>query len=96
VELRYHPEALVELRESADYYSARSLRASQQFAAAVDRAVDAIHAEPFRFGRVNNADRARRVERFPFQIIYRVLGDVLFIVAVAHAKRRPGYWKRRK
>ena len=41
--------------------------------------------------------RTRRVlvQRFPYQVVYRVLADDIVIVAVAHSKRRPGYWKNR-
>jgi len=35
------------------------------------------------------------LHRFPFSIVYRLKGDVIEVVAIAHAKRRPGYWKRR-
>jgi hypothetical protein len=34
-------------------------------------------------------------DRFPFSIVYSIQGDTLFVIAVAHASRRPGYWKRR-
>lgn len=33
---------------------------------------------------------------FPFAIVYFVEGDVLSIVAFAHKRRRPGYWRQRK
>jgi toxin ParE1/3/4 len=36
------------------------------------------------------------IENFPFSIIFRSDGDVLRIVAFAHKKKRPGYWRRRK
>ena len=41
--------------------------------------------------------RTRRVlvQRFPYQVVYRVLANETVIVAVAHSKRRPGYWKNR-
>jgi plasmid stabilization system protein ParE len=32
------------------------------------------------------------VARFPYQVVYRVRPDAVVIVAIAHAKRRPGYW----
>ena len=34
-------------------------------------------------------------DHFPFSIVYAIQGDTLFVIAVAHASRRPGYWKRR-
>jgi plasmid stabilization system protein ParE len=41
--------------------------------------------------------RTRRlmVHRFPYQVVYSVATDKIVIVAVAHLKRRPGYWERR-
>jgi hypothetical protein len=35
------------------------------------------------------------VTGFPYRIVYFVKDEVLTIVAVAHAKRRPGYWRER-
>jgi len=96
VKLRFHPAALAELRKSADFYAVRSPQAAQQFALAMDQALQAVLADPQRYVRVSRRERGCRVEKFPFQIIFRVVGDVIFVVAVAHAKRRPGYWKRRK
>jgi toxin ParE1/3/4 len=35
-------------------------------------------------------------DRFPYQIVYRISGDSVWIVAVMHQSRRPGYWKKRE
>ncbi|MHB0958931.1 MAG: hypothetical protein ACYC0X_26630 [Pirellulaceae bacterium] len=35
------------------------------------------------------------MKRFPFVVIYRVTTDRIEIVAIAHGRRKPGYWKRR-
>jgi hypothetical protein len=32
------------------------------------------------------------LQRFPFAVAYLVLDDTLVVLAVAHGKRRPGYW----
>jgi toxin ParE1/3/4 len=34
-------------------------------------------------------------DKFPYSIVYAVLGDVLFVLAYAHGSRRPGYWRSR-
>lgn len=39
--------------------------------------------------------RSRRVGGFPYRVVYFVTGEKLAIVAMAHAKRRPGYWRDR-
>lgn len=33
--------------------------------------------------------------RFEYGLVYYVRGDVLWVVAVAHSKRRPNYWRAR-
>jgi hypothetical protein len=42
--------------------------------------------------------RVRRflVRRFPFGVLYQVADDEVFIVAVAHLRRRPSYWRGRR
>jgi hypothetical protein len=39
--------------------------------------------------------RRALVARFPYQVVYRIRPGEIVIVAVAHLKRRPGYWKNR-
>jgi hypothetical protein len=39
--------------------------------------------------------RSKGVSGFPYRVVYFVDGDLLTVVAVAHAKRRPGYWRDR-
>jgi toxin ParE1/3/4 len=41
------------------------------------------------------AARHWTVRGFPYVVVYRVRPSDLYVVAVAHAKRRPGYWKNR-
>jgi plasmid stabilization system protein ParE len=33
--------------------------------------------------------------KYPYQLVYRVEGEEIVIYAVAHQKRRPGYWRKR-
>jgi toxin ParE1/3/4 len=40
-----------------------------------------------------NGTRRFVLRRFPFSIIYLDDPEVRSIVAVAHSKRKPGYWK---
>ena len=35
------------------------------------------------------------LRRFPFGLIYRVEGDTLRILALAHRRQRPGFWRGR-
>ena len=41
---------------------------------------------------VQNVELRARVQGFPFRLVYFIVGDVLWVLAVAHDKRKPGYW----
>lgn len=36
--------------------------------------------------------RRRRIERFPYAIVFVESADEYVVVAVMHLRRRPGYW----
>lgn len=93
--ISFHPEATAELEASADWYAERSPRAAHDFCVAVDVALTDIEADPERFVRIDNRHRSCSVQKFPFQIVFRYVDDLIHIVALAHAKRRPGYWRDR-
>ena len=95
VRISFHPEATAELEASADWFAQRSPTAARDFCVAVDLALASIEADPERFVRIDARHRACNVQRFPFQIVFRHDEDRVHVVAVAHAKRRPGYWRDR-
>jgi len=95
IKIEFHPEATQELEQSAAWYQEKSNAAAKGFALAVDAAVNKISREPERFPRVDQRHQACNLTTYPFQIIYRQEGEAIYVIAVAHAKRRPGYWRSR-
>ena len=91
----FHPDAVAELSESANWYAERSAVSARNFLVAVDLAVASVVNDPERFARIDDRHRSCSVLKFPFQIVFRLDNSRIVIVAVAHAKRRPGYWRRR-
>ena len=86
-----------ELREAVQWYEARRPGLGGEFFDAVADTLELIEVRP-EIGSVTSADRQTRrvlVPRFPYQIVYRLRPDEIVIVAVAHLKRRPGYWQTR-
>jgi plasmid stabilization system protein ParE len=57
-----------------------------------------IEARPEIGAVVSRAGLTRRasVHRFPYQVVYHLAAREIVIVAFAHLKRRPGYWKKRR
>ncbi|MBS0263829.1 MAG: type II toxin-antitoxin system RelE/ParE family toxin [Planctomycetes bacterium] len=93
--LEFLPRARSDFDESFDWYAENSLRAAVRFADAVDLALSRIIADSTQFASPDGVHRECPVSRYPHRIVYRIAGDCVLIVAIAHAKRRPGYWKRR-
>lgn len=68
-----------------------------EFFDAVGHIVSLIQAQP-EMGTLSKDRRTRRVlvPRFPYEVVYQVFEDEIVIVAIAHSKRRPDYWKKRQ
>lgn len=94
-ELIYHPKADDEVFESARLYERRREGLGWRFLRAVQRAEDRIGKGPLVFPILRDNIHKCPVRRFPFNVLFRVDADHVFVVAVAHHRRRPGYWMRR-
>ncbi len=93
--LRIRSEAQREIEEAYERYRAPSPTAANDFLAEVGNAFQRIVARPGLYPACTKKCRRCNLHRFPYFIVYREKEDSILIVAVAHAKRRPGYWKRR-
>jgi hypothetical protein len=93
--LRLIRQALAELEHAADDYDEARTGLGARFLLAVEKAIDSIHAAPHRWPRVDDRHHRVLVHRFPFAVFYRFDDAEVIIVAVAHRRRRPGYWSRR-
>ena len=81
--------------EALAWYAQRSEGAARGFEAEFERAIQSIQEAPQRYPRCDGTHRFYLMRRYPFQVIYREVSRGTLIVAVAHAKRRPGYWQDR-
>lgn len=90
-----HPEAIAEAAATATWYRERSESAALAFLKEFDRAIDRIAAAPGRWPKYVGGTRRFLMHRFPFSVVYRIEGEAIQVLAVAHARRRPGYWKGR-
>jgi plasmid stabilization system protein ParE len=95
MKIRLHPEARAELNEARDWYYERSPLTAVAFAHAVDYAVSRIAVAPNSYTQADHGMHKFVLQRFPFNLFYRVAEAEIVIVAFAHQKRRPGYWASR-
>ena len=96
--VKLHPEARIELQASVGFYRERAgeLWASR-FKERVAEGLRAIAANPERYPPVPDMPGVQkfRLTQFQFSLLYVNRGDYLWVVAVAHGSRKPGYWKQR-
>ena len=94
---RFSTPASTEFTEAVRWYESRRAGLGADFYDAVVRTIERIRAHPdmgtVRTGRLPN--RESRVNRFPYKIVYRVRDEDIYVVAIAHTSRRPGYWQQR-
>ncbi len=91
----FHPDAVVEAQAAKAWYGDRSAIAADAFVAELDHAVAQITEAPNRWPRYIAGTRRYLLHRFPFSVVYRESGSTIQIVAVAHGRRKPGYWRPR-
>jgi toxin ParE1/3/4 len=101
MKLRVDPGAEEEAQQAAQWYEDRRPGLGVEFLAAVDEAVQRIANDPLAFAvleTLSEESNVRRflLKRFPYVVIYEVLPDEIRIVAFAHARRRPHFWKKRR
>ena len=94
----FHPEALEEIEGARDWYEEKRPGLGQDLVDEIERVLARLADAPLSFARAPESRAARRAQlsRFPYWLIFAPLddGDVL-IVALAHARRRAGYWRGR-
>jgi len=92
----FHPEALQEYSEAAQYYSGISSTLASAFITQIENGINQILLYPQAWQPIETDVRRCLIKRFPFGIYYTVEnGNSIIIQAVMHLSRKPGYWKSR-
>jgi plasmid stabilization system protein ParE len=98
--VRFEDEAETEYHAAARWYEERRTGLGHDFLDAVDATLDRIVRMPGAGARVRRLRsdllvRRAPVGRFPYQVVYIETNGSIRVLAVAHDRRKPGYWKRR-
>lgn len=91
----FHEDADAEMNDAAHYQQERAFGLRLSFLDAVEDAVDKVLENPEAYQLVGDEVRHKLLIRFPYSILYVIEPDRIRVVAVAHQKRRPGYWSYR-
>ena len=91
-----HTEARKELDAAIAYYEEQKSGLGLDFLSEVEKVLGNIQQNP-NLGTPYKIEGVRRyaIKRFPYLIFYVELEEVIWVIAIAHGKRKPDYWKKR-
>lgn len=92
----FHPEAAEEFEAAVDWYEAREIGLGLDFAAEIHAAIQRAAAMPDAWTRLTGNVRRVLVNRFPYGVLYEPVNTRLFVLAIMHLRREPGYWIARR
>lgn len=90
---RFVPAASDELQEATRWYLEQGGTAlAKRFQEAARSGVGSIGAMPMAGRPTEGGCRLWAMRRFPYTLVYRLRGQGIEVIAVAHHRREPGYW----
>jgi plasmid stabilization system protein ParE len=93
--VEFHPDAQDELISAARFYEDQTPGLGLDFLVTVQRTYERLLEFPASGASLGRRLRRVLVPKFPYGLLYRAEPDRIYIVAVMHLHRRPGYWRSR-
>ena len=90
--IRYHPAAAVDLLAEVRFLENQAPGLGRRFLAEVRRAEGLIREFPEVAEPVDGSVRKHVLQTFRYSVFYSVEDDGILVLAIAHHRRRPGYW----
>ena len=94
-EIIFHPDSVREIKSSYEWYESQAEGLGEDFLKELESAYEAISELPETWPKFTKNCRRFLLGKFPFSVIYQENDDTVFILAVMHNSRKPGYWERR-
>jgi len=90
--LVFHPDVESEISTSYNWYQEQANGLGDDFLNELESSYDAICELPDTWPKFKKSFRRFLLSKFPFSVIYKSDGKIIYIVAVMHNSRKPGYW----
>jgi plasmid stabilization system protein ParE len=84
-----------ELDEAIAWYAAQAPGLGDTFLAEMRKTLMLIARHPLAWHKLSQETRRCRLRRFPFSVVYCPTEDEVLVIAIAHQRRRPSYWRGR-
>ena len=84
------------MTEAAIYYDAARSGLGGDFLDDIQYAISAVCRQPEIGTNIGYGFRRVLVRRFPFSVVYFLDEGEVVVAAIAHQRRRPGYWAKQR
>jgi toxin ParE1/3/4 len=97
MKVAFTAEVLLELRAARQWYNRRAPGTGERLVDLVDERIGDIARAPTSFPRDRQEPMVRRarIHKFPYTRLFMVHDDAVVLLALAHGRRKPGYWRKR-
>ena len=97
MKIDWQKQAEAEFEAAFDYYLANAgAEVARAFRNEVGRVTGRLRQHPGIGIRIHHRCRRFPLHGYPYNLIYRLTPETLIVVALAHQRRRPGYWAGRR
>ena len=93
--LRFHPDVATDIKNSYRWYEEQNAGLGEDFIEEVENSYQAIIDFPKAWAPFPYGFRRYLLSRFPYSIIYKIEEDTIYVVAIMHNSRKPGFWLER-
>jgi plasmid stabilization system protein ParE len=90
-----HPDAVQEYVAAFRWYHERSPGVALRFETNAEQALMFVASHPEAPPLCDEVHRYRKIRRYPYGLVYRIVGQTVFVVAIAHDRQLPGFWRDR-
>ncbi len=92
MQVEFIEPASIELDDAIEYYNLQSNGLGNKFLAEVTETIELINSFPLLWSQNSAHTRKAVLRKFPYNLIYSIYQNKIFIIAVAHQHRNPEYW----
>jgi len=95
MEIEFLEQAYLEYQEAIDYYELQFEGLSKKFIDEITRVLEIAKKYPKSFSNYSGHTKKAVLNKFPFNVIYAVIRNKIYVIAIAHQHRKPSYWAER-
>ena len=95
LEIEFHPDVVKEIKSSYQWYQNQTDGLGLDYLSELESSFQTIRELPNTWPKFESGLRMYLLSKFPFSVIYQFNEQTVFVVAVMHNSRRPGYWNER-